>query len=530
MMSCHWIMNKVLLILSVFLLAACAEKSENQLLLDRVLSLCLDSEYEMADEFFAKHRDELKQPLSEADSMYTVFLGEVLSLNTIEDDVFSLPQFIDTTKINTVIDYYIEHPDKEKLALSYLIKSMKLYMSSRQNDGVYCFKQAENIINTLNNNTLYMMLESVRVNYMTNNMDFKSGVRLVDEMMKYAVNQKDRNACHISKAFFYMAGGNTDSAKYCMKLSSVDTTDYGYMGEYAWIFADDEPEKAEQYARKVLTDKPKSIHSDYAKLAIVNLYIQRGQLAEIEPFLKNNPIYGSYTQILCVEKLFYCFKENGDNEKAVYYAGFLNKMNHVIVSYITDYKVAQNSQKYDYENSRLKTQNFIQLLIIIFIIVIMVCVLFIYRQRRGYENELAVNRQILKESRDRIEELKAVTSSDNTKEINRLQAKISEIENRYAELYREGKQLYEQIFVNNGNSGQWNKKDYEKFLEYYKTVDLSLLAQIEGEYPGINPRQTFYKLLAAKDYDKPSIMKIMAIQEDVTFRALKSKVEGMRKK
>ena len=85
---------------------------------------------------------------------------------------------------------------------------MKLYMSSRQNDGVYCFKQAENIINTLNNNTLYMMLESVRVNYMTNNMDFKSGVRLVDEMMKYAVNQKDRNVCHISKAFFYMAGGN----------------------------------------------------------------------------------------------------------------------------------------------------------------------------------------------------------------------------------------------------------------------------------------------------------------------------------
>ena len=160
----------------------------------------------------------------------------------------------------------------------------------------------------------------------------------------------------------------------------------------------------------------------------------------------------------------------------------------------------------------------------------MVCVLFIYRQRRGYENELAVNRQILKESRDRIEELKAVTSSDNTKEINRLQAKISEIENRYAELYREGKQLYEQIFVNNGNSGQWNKKDYEKFLEYYKTVDLSLLAQIEDEYPGINPRQTFYKLLASKEYDKPSIMKIMAIQEDVTFRALKSKVESLRRK
>ncbi|MBR4265085.1 MAG: hypothetical protein IKQ46_03420 [Bacteroidales bacterium] len=61
-------------------------------------------------------------------------------------------------------------------------------------------------------------------------------------------------------------------------------------------------------------------------------------------------------------------------------------------------------------------------------------------------------------------------------------------------------------------------------------MDLSLLAQIEDEYPGINPRQTFYKILSAKDFDKSAIMRTMAIQEDVTFRALKSKVEGLRRK
>ena len=147
--------KKSIIIILLFVLAACADKSENQQLLDRVLSLCLDSEYEMADEFYTKHKEELKLPLSETDSMYTVFLDELLSLNTIEDDVFSLPQFIDTTKINTLIDYYTEHTDKEKLALSYLIKSMKLYMSSRQNDGVYCFKQAEALINSFNNNTFF---------------------------------------------------------------------------------------------------------------------------------------------------------------------------------------------------------------------------------------------------------------------------------------------------------------------------------------------------------------------------------------
>ena len=106
-------------------------------------------------------------------------------------------------------------------------------------------------------------------------------------------------------------------------------------------------------------------------------------------------------------------------------------------------------------------------------------VVFVIMQRRRYERELSVNRQILKESRDKIDELKAMeTSAENEKEIQRLQRKIAEIESRYAEIYRECKVLYEQIFVENGNSSQWNKKDYEKFLEYFKTVDLSLLAQI----------------------------------------------------
>ena len=56
--------KKSIIIILLFVLAACAEKSENQQLLDRVLSLCLDSEYEMADEFYTKHKEELKLPLS----------------------------------------------------------------------------------------------------------------------------------------------------------------------------------------------------------------------------------------------------------------------------------------------------------------------------------------------------------------------------------------------------------------------------------------------------------------------------------
>ena len=530
MMSCHWIMNKALLILTVFLLAACAEKSENQKFLDQVMTLYLESETEMAEKFFLNHSEKIKPPVSESDSMYILLIQEFVKGANI-DDVYQIhAKMSDTVATNSLIDYYTKSGDKEKLAISLLIKCQKMFLIGMPNEGVYYLKEAENVILPLNNNKLRFVLETTRLSYLTNNLDLKSGMMLADTLMKYSENQREINSTYLYKAIFYSFAQCPDSAKLTIRKCTPDTTDYYYLSYYAWICADEEPERCDSMARKAVADKPKSPAVDYAKLAIVKLLLNRGMADEAETFVKQNPPFASFAQVLCAEDFFRYYKQVGEFEKATNYGAQIIFAKNLIINYINDYKVLQNIQQFDFERQQLENHNYIQRIIIVFVIIMAVLALLIYRQKRRHENELAVNRQILKESRDRIEELKAVTSSDNTKEINRLQAKISEIENRYAELYREGKQLYEQIFVNNGNSGQWNKKDYEKFLEYYKTVDLSLLAQIEGEYPGINPRQTFYKLLAAKDYDKPSIMKIMAIQEDVTFRALKSKVEGMRKK
>ena len=202
-----------------------------------------------------------------------------------------------------------------------------------------------------------------------------------------------------------------------------------------------------------------------------------------------------------------------------------------MIDWANNYKVSLNGEKFDFHLKILENQNRFQRWIIAFVVLAALMAFLVVVQRRRYESKLSVNSQILKESRDKIYELKTLeTSDENEKEIQRLQRKITEIETRYAEIYHDGKILYDQIFVQGGNSSQWNKKDYEKFLEFFKTVDLSLLAQIEDEYPGINPRQTFYKILSAKDFDKAAIMRTMGIQEDVTFRALKSKVEGLRRK
>ena len=520
---------------ATLLLVACTQQSVNQPIFDKVYGLINDGEYKMAQEYFNNHKSEICPPMSHADSMYCNFLDEYFDYYNTDDNVFAIKSFADTLRINSLIDYYIKNSDYEKLAYSLLLKSLKLYISAQHNDGVYCLKQAETIIKSLDNSELKYMLASVNLSYNTNNLDCKAAMPLLDTVAKYAHNQREKNYGRIMKAFFlfidHNPDRNPDAAKLNMRLCVADTTDYYYLSNYAWILADDEPEKCERYARKVLSDRPQSFAADYAKIAILKLYFRRGLTAEAEDFFQNNPILVSYPQLIAYEEFYNHYKLIGDYQKATKMADLVISIKNILINWVNDYKVSQNSQKFDFDLQQLENQNRFQRWIIAFVILVAAMVFLVVIQKRRYERELSINRQILKESRDRIDELNTLEKSDETdKEIQRLQRKITEIETRYAEIYHDGKILYDSIFVHNGNSGQWNKKDYERFLEYYKTIDLSLIAQIEDEYPGINPRQTFYKVLVSKGFDKPSIMKTMAIQEDVTFRALKSKVEGLRRK
>ncbi len=524
------------LIITLFLiLSACNQPSVNQPLFDKVYALINDGEYKMAQDFFNNHKLEIRSPMSHADSIYCDFLDEYFDYYNTDNNVLAVKAFTNTLRINNLIDYYTQKSDYEKLAYSLLLKSLKLYISTRHNDGVYCLKQAETIIKALDNSELKYMLASVNLNYNTNNLDCKAAMPLIDTLSKYAHNQREKDYGRIIKAFFlfidHNPDRNPDAAKLNMRLCTADTTDYFYLSHYAWILADDEPEKCERYARKVLNDRPQSFAADYAKLAILKLYFRRGTTDEAESFFQNNPLVVSYPQLLACEDFYNHYKLTGNFKKATEMADVVISIKNILINWVNDYKVSQNSLKFDFDLQQLENQNRFQRWIIAFVVLAAGMVFIVVIQKRHYERKLSENRQILKESRDRIDELKTLEKSDeNEKEIQRLQRKISEIETRYAEIYHDGKILYDSIFVQNGNSGQWNKKDYEKFLEYFKTIDLSLLAQIDSEYPGINPRQTFYKILVNKGLDKPTIMKTMAIQEDVTYRALKSKVEGLRRK
>lgn len=524
---------KLKLLLSITLAAVlfgCTQESVNQPIFDRAYALFSDGEYEMSEEYLKNHESDLKQPLSDADSVYLTLLK---SLYKGKFTLFDLNGIADTARLNHCIDFYRKTSDSEKLAWALYLKSVKNMFSGNYATGVVVLRQAEDVAKTLTNNELKFHITLMRYSSEGSPFDLGAhGLELVEKIRPYT-RSTDQKAHYLAiKTDIFFFNGLMDSAIYYIRESEkIDTTNYGFLAEYGLIFAEEEPEKSLRYALKASEINP---WNDVAKMSRIKSYLCLNRLQDAIDFYQSSSI-GDGNRALVLEYFFDYYHRHGMSAEADRTAAELRPLVHKIFQSATESsRVYTASTNYDFDLLRLANQNRTQRIVFSLVLgfaalIALLTVIFV-RQRRRYERELSQNRQILKESHDKIEELRtAGESADNEREIARLQRKINEIESRYAEIYSQGKQLYEEIFARGGNSGQWNKRDYERFLEYYKTLDLSLLAQIEEEYNSLNPRQTFFKILQAKGFEKEQIMRTMCIQEDGTYRALKSKVEGARK-
>ena len=525
---------KLKLLLSAFLavvLIGCTEESVNQPIFDRAYALCQDGEYNMSEEYLNNHQSELVQPLSEADSVYLIFLKSMYKAKLALLDYTSIA---DTTQLNRCIDFYTKTADIEKLAWTLIMKTLKTSYLGDNTQAVLYLRQAEDIANPLTNSELKFYIAYLRLEFDGSTFDLgERGLGLIEKMRPYARSIEQKAYYLSAKVSVFYLNDMTDSTKRCLReFEKIDTTTYSFLSIYGMVFADEEPEKSLRYALKAAEINP---WNDIAKMSRIKSYLCLNRLQDALDFYHNSTFIGDGTRVIALEEFYKYYHRNHMAAEADKVADELVTTYHSILKGATEgVRVISASTNYDFKIQELANQNrtlrIIFVAVMLFVIAITLLSAVLVRQRRRYERELAQNRQILKESHDKIEELRAAgESADNEREIARLQRKINEIEGRYAEIYSQGKKLYEEIFARGGNSGQWNKRDYERFLEYYKTLDLSLLAQIEEEYSSLNPRQTFFKILQMKGYEKEQVMRTMGIQEDGTFRALKSKVEGLKK-
>ena len=366
---------------------------------------------------------------------------------------------------------------------------------------------------------------------------FRKFARLMDQN---AITPYQRAISLECLRFLYTMDNQKDSAAMCIKAAFELVKDLGenphltnpiYVS-YADLICMDDDTTAEKYLLEVLKN------SDYSNpyRILSKIYIKRDNIAKAEEYFEKAHSYGDIwieNEIDICNMFADTYARKGMWEKA-----FLMQKQVIEIekqqSERTNPQIASAQQLYEDETlkrlelSQQRERNITIISTLVFVILSLLILLL--SQKRRHEKALNENQLIIKEAQNKVAELKkADKTEENIKEINRLQNKIAEIENRYAEIYREGRQLYESIFQSDGNTSQWDKQKYEQFIEYYKTIDISLIAQIEEEYSGLNPRQLFFKILQAKNFEKERIMNTLGIFTDGAFRALKSKVEAKKR-
>ncbi len=515
-------------VILIIILFGCGEKSPNQDYFDRMYSFMIAGDYDLAMEYSNNHADEIIKPASRADSVYSILIHSMYWLNNL-----NYHSIDDTLRLNRCISLYSDDDDDEKLAWALLLKSGKMYENhDLWNDGIFYLKQSEQIAKKLSCNELRYQIAFLKVNYDGHSANIPHKMALLDTLGKYSYRKPQKAFFYEMKSLLFSMIDEIDSAKaYQLKASELDTSSYWYNVCYILANADGSAAETQRRVNNVFAMNEQSEEAAYVQTL---LYIKGGQIEKAIDFWETHNGGNDFFLIKCNNDFAEYHIMKGDYKKATEYYKANDSLHKNAISTISDNQVELNSQKYDFEIQKLEQRSrntrtvFVVIMLSVFIILSLSALLLF--QKRKHEKLQSQNRQILKESQDKINELRAADKTEeNMKEINRLQKKITDIENRYADIYREGRSLYDSIFSGGGSASQWSKSDFDKFIEYYKTLDLSLVAQIEEEYSGLNPRQVFFKILQAKGFEKERIMSVLGIFTDGAYRALKSKVEAKKK-
>lgn len=123
----------------------------------------------------------------------------------------------------------------------------------------------------------------------------------------------------------------------------------------------------------------------------------------------------------------------------------------------------------------------------------------------------------------KVKELEA-SGQANTKEVARLNRKISELQQRQAGILANGKRLYDSL-QEGATTVRWGKADFTDFIEYYKLKDLSYVNDLQTDYDRLSPKYMFFTIMEHEGRTDEEIMHIMGISES-TMRSTRSRINS----
>lgn len=439
----------------------------------------------------------------------------------------------DTVAIDKSINYYLRHPNDAKLARAYGYKSHIQEMNGNLKSAFICLKKAEQLVKDNKNelvlvHTIYYSLEEINYKAKELQLSIDYGKKALETA--YMLNDSSDIVYSLMALFASYNGINKkDSALYFLdkfipiveKLPKREKTPFYINVGHALI--DTDIHKAEEYLNKSLDIQPDA----YAYRSLGIIYYKKGDRMQAkEMWQKALQTDNRHLKVDVLQAMYDSQQEEGDYKTASETAMKIAALKDSIAQKEKQDDIRGLQQKIDSdlqrgrERAKLSTLLFLAALILLIVTII---VIILYKRSKKERQELLTTKQQLEGYRYQLKILQKEGKTD-TKEVERLTQKISELQARQGAQLQNGRERYEEITAG-GTTLRWSRNDFNDCIEYCRTVDAAFITHMEQDYNHLSAKYILFAFMEHQGKTDEELQHIMAISQN-TVRSYRSRIHS----
>ena len=429
------------------------------------------------------------------------------------------------------INFYKTNLNRGKLARAYGYKASILENHGDYKDAVLALKEAESLIKDDSNeikllqyiyHTLALINQKAKENKLSleySKLALKTAYKLEDDyeiaysLMSMYVSYNDIN--NRDSAIYYL----NKSIPYIEKIPKKERVNF--YNNIGLLFMEEDCESAEKFLMMAYNINPNA----YTYKGLASIYQIRGEKEKAhEMWGKALQTDNKRLKVEVLQTLYDIQRDEGDYKKASETAMQIVALKDSIAQREKEENIRGIQEQYEIEHQAMaekaRTNMIIYLTASLLFLAVALATYLYYRMTKGRQ-ELKEVRKQLEQHRLQLKVLEQEGKTD-TKEVENLKQKISELQTKQGALLQNGRERYEEMMAG-GTTIRWSRNDFMDAVEYYRTVDADFINHMEQDYKHLSSKYIFFSLLEHLGKTDEELQHIMAISQN-TIRSYRSRI------
>ncbi len=438
---------------------------------------------------------------------------------------------------NVCIQYYKKTGNKVKLAKAYFDKAYIL-MSLNDNKNAYlALKEAEVLIKDNDEeieltSSIYHNLAVISYKANENEM-FLTYSKLA---LKKAYQSK--NKILIAHSLLEMFGAyrkvsNIDSAQYYLNkcipfIEQVpDKNKVSFYNNIGTFMLERNIHQAEEYFSKALALVPDDA---FAYRGLAKVYYETGDREKAEKMwekaLKTNNLF---LKAEILQARYDSQWKDGDYKTACETAMQIATLKDSIAKRQYEEDIRGLQARFEQERqAAADRQQFLTYILAstALLFLLLAATLYLYYRNVKGKKQHEETQQMLEKYRSQLKVLQQYGKADS-REVERLTQKISDLQKKQNALLQNGREHYEEVMAG-GTTLRWSRNDFTDCVEYYRTQDAAFVAHMETDFNHLSSKYIFFAILQHLGKDDEELRHIMVVSQN-TIRSIRSRINSKKK-